>query len=66
MQPSHITSPIVKKSTITYSSVAKKLNNREINLKSSITKLFAIRNPGNELYDVLRIFKRLTQLVISS
>lgn len=30
------------------------------------SKLFAIRNPGNDLYDVLRILKRLTQLVINA
>lgn len=30
----------------------------------ALSKGFLIRNPGNELYDVLRIFKRLTQLVI--
>ena len=29
------------------------------------SNIFEIRNPGNELYDVLRILKRLTQLVIS-
>ena len=30
------------------------------------SKLFVTRNPGNELYDVLKILKRLSQLVISS
>lgn len=30
------------------------------------SKLFAIRNPGNDLYDVLRILKRLSQLVINA
>jgi hypothetical protein len=29
----------------------------------ALSKGFLIRNPGNELYDVLRILKRLTQLV---
>ena len=29
------------------------------------SKVFEIRNPGNELYDVLRILKRLTQLAIA-
>ncbi|WP_333208305.1 MULTISPECIES: hypothetical protein [unclassified Microcoleus] len=31
----------------------------------STSKGYLTRNPGNELYDVLRILKRLTQLVIS-
>ncbi|MBD2488159.1 restriction endonuclease subunit R [Aulosira sp. FACHB-615] len=31
----------------------------------SLSKGFLMRNPGNELYDVLRILKRLTQLVVS-
>ncbi|MBW4570107.1 MAG: restriction endonuclease subunit R [Tolypothrix carrinoi HA7290-LM1] len=30
------------------------------------SKLFAIRNPGNDLYDVFRILKRLSQLVINA
>ncbi|MCV3215914.1 restriction endonuclease subunit R [Plectonema radiosum NIES-515] len=29
------------------------------------SKLFAIRNPGNDLYNVFRILKRLSQLVIN-
>lgn len=29
----------------------------------ALSKGFLMRNPGNELYDVLRILKRLTQLV---
>jgi hypothetical protein len=28
--------------------------------------LFAIRNPVNDLYDVFRILKRLSQLVINA
>ena len=31
-----------------------------------LSKTFATLNPGNELYDVLRILKRLSQLVISN
>jgi hypothetical protein len=42
-----------------------KLVKRET-LQYATSKVFEIRNPGNELYDVLRILKRLTQLVISS
>jgi hypothetical protein len=34
-------------------------------LQYATSKLFAIRNPGNDLYDVLRILKRLSQLVIN-
>ncbi|MBD2770941.1 restriction endonuclease subunit R [Iningainema tapete] len=30
------------------------------------SKVFSLRNPNNELYDVLRILKRISQLVISS
>jgi len=30
------------------------------------SKIFELRNPGNELYDVLSILKRLSQLVISA
>ncbi|NEO52614.1 MAG: restriction endonuclease subunit R [Okeania sp. SIO3B5] len=30
------------------------------------SKMFAIRNPGNELFDVLRILKRLSQIAINS
>lgn len=30
------------------------------------SKVFITRNPGNELYDVLRILKRISQIVISS
>ncbi|NEP88682.1 MAG: restriction endonuclease subunit R [Okeania sp. SIO2C2] len=29
------------------------------------SKMFAIRNPGNELFDVLRILKRLSKIVIN-
>ncbi|MFM6277540.1 MAG: restriction endonuclease subunit R, partial [Dolichospermum sp.] len=29
----------------------------------SLSKGFLMRNPGNELYDVLRVLKHLTQLV---
>ncbi|GGA25113.1 hypothetical protein CYANOKiyG1_40800 [Okeania sp. KiyG1] len=29
------------------------------------SKVFAIRNPGNELFDVLRILKRLSKIVIN-
>ena len=32
----------------------------------ALSKVFITRNPGNELYDVLRILKRLSQLVNSS
>lgn len=32
----------------------------------SLSKTFATLNPGNELYDVLRILKRLCQLVINN
>jgi hypothetical protein len=35
-------------------------------LQYATSKLFAIRNPVNELYDVLRILKRLSQLVINA
>lgn len=31
----------------------------------TLSKVFITRNPGNELYDVLRILKRLSQLAIS-
>lgn len=30
------------------------------------SKMFAIRNPGNELFDVLRILKHLSKIVINS
>ncbi|WP_366557680.1 hypothetical protein [Okeania sp. SIO1I7] len=29
------------------------------------SKMFAIRNPGNELFDVLSILKRLSKIVIN-
>ncbi|MDB9511983.1 restriction endonuclease subunit R [Kamptonema animale CS-326] len=32
----------------------------------ALSRMFGIRNPGNDLYAVLRIMKRLSQLVISS
>jgi hypothetical protein len=32
----------------------------------ALSKGFLIRNPGNELYDVLRILKHLTQLVVNN
>lgn len=32
----------------------------------ALSKVFITRNPGNELYDVLRVIKRLSQLVNSS
>ncbi len=32
----------------------------------ALSKVFITRNPGNELYSVLRILKRLSQLVINS
>ncbi|WP_373530592.1 restriction endonuclease subunit R [Nostoc sp.] len=34
-------------------------------LRYATSKVFELRNPDNELYDVLRILKRLSQLVIS-
>ena len=30
----------------------------------ALSKMFITLNPGNELYDVLRILKRLTQIVL--
>jgi hypothetical protein len=35
-------------------------------IQYATSKLFAIRNPGNDLYDVFRILKRLSQLVINA
>ncbi|HEY9803263.1 MAG TPA: hypothetical protein V6D25_23165 [Leptolyngbyaceae cyanobacterium] len=32
----------------------------------ALSKGFLMRNPGNELYDVLRILKHLTQLVVNN
>ncbi|NJS42011.1 restriction endonuclease subunit R, partial [Candidatus Gracilibacteria bacterium] len=31
----------------------------------ALSRMFGIRNPGNDLYTVLKIMKRLSQLVIS-
>lgn len=36
------------------------------NPQYATSKIFELRNPDNELYDVLKILKRLSQLVISS
>ena len=35
-------------------------------LQYATSKLFAIRNPGNDLYEVFKILKRLSQLVINA